>query len=468
MRRRCLTFELAGGSTKNSNNNSKLHPSVSSLSSRKFTLDDKLSILSKPESSSSQRVLPGIGLHLNTLATTPSDRMVTKETLAFGKRFISMPCSTSPFPPITAVQKSVNKSLDVIKDEHPTGSGVPGLEVTHDDASEAPADGENLMQGSPKKKKRKSENGGESEGCKRCNCKKSKCLKLYCECFAAGIYCVEPCSCQGCFNKPIHEETVLATRKQIESRNPLAFAPKVIRASKPVQDMAEETNKTPASARHKRGCNCKKSSCLKKYCECFQGGVGCSASCRCEGCKNAFGRKDGAEAVHAEDIMDVSEKQQDEQQDGQQNDIAQKNEHYSPESILPITPSFETCRPFVKPPFPSSGKPPRSSALSACYPTSQTLRRCEFLSKPKTVDHSNSLANDDTPEILRCDASPNNSVKIISPNGKRVSPPHGALGISPNRKGGRKLILKSIPSFPSLNGDVSNEHPASYSSDPLS
>jgi hypothetical protein len=34
--------------------------------------------------------------------------------------------------------------------------------------------------------------------------------------------------------------------------------------------MQEETNKTPASARHKRGCNCKKSSCLKKYCECFQ------------------------------------------------------------------------------------------------------------------------------------------------------------------------------------------------------
>lgn len=25
-----------------------------------------------------------------------------------------------------------------------------------------------------------------------------------------------------------------------------------------------------------------------------QGGVGCSINCRCEGCKNAFGRKDGA------------------------------------------------------------------------------------------------------------------------------------------------------------------------------
>jgi hypothetical protein len=35
-----------------------------------------------------------------------------------------------------------------------------------------------------------------------------------------------------------------------------------------------------------------------------------------------------------------------------------------------------------------------------------------------------------------------------------VSPPHNALSISPNRKGGRKLILKSIPSFPSLLGDT--------------
>lgn len=59
----------------------------------------------------------------------------------------------------------------------------------------------------------------------------------YCECFAAGVYCVEPCSCQGCLNKPEHKDTVLATRKQIESRNPLAFAPKVIRSSEPVLEI---------------------------------------------------------------------------------------------------------------------------------------------------------------------------------------------------------------------------------------
>jgi hypothetical protein len=48
------------------------------------------------------------------------------------------------------------------------------------------------------------------------------------------------------------------------------------------------------------------------------------------------------------------------------------------------------------------------------------------------------------------------SVKTTSPNGKRVSPPHHTLSISPNRKGGRKLILKTIPSFPSLTGDANS------------
>ena len=58
----------------------------------------------------------------------------------------------------------------------------------------------------------------------------------YCECFAAGLYCIEPCSCLECSNNPAHEETVLETRKQIESRNPLAFAPKVIRNSDSVSE----------------------------------------------------------------------------------------------------------------------------------------------------------------------------------------------------------------------------------------
>ena len=36
---------------------------------------------------------------------------------------------------------------------------------------------------------------------KKCNCKKSKCLKLYCDCFANGDFCGGSCSCTNCANK---------------------------------------------------------------------------------------------------------------------------------------------------------------------------------------------------------------------------------------------------------------------------
>ncbi|KAG8375458.1 hypothetical protein BUALT_Bualt10G0102000 [Buddleja alternifolia] len=166
--------------------------------------------------------------------------------------------------------------------------------------------------------RKKSSDSSDGDGCKRCNCKKSKCLKLYCDCFAAGIYCADTCSCQGCYNRPEYEDTVLETRQQIESRNPLAFAPKIVQ--KNVEPLASSfgedgTHFTPASARHKRGCNCKKSMCLKKYCECYQlfllelflfllgkANVGCSDGCRCEGCKNVYGKK-GEYGIMTKDVL---------------------------------------------------------------------------------------------------------------------------------------------------------------------
>ena len=34
-----------------------------------------------------------------------------------------------------------------------------------------------------------------------CNCSKSKCLKLYCECFRRGEYCAPNCQCNNCHNR---------------------------------------------------------------------------------------------------------------------------------------------------------------------------------------------------------------------------------------------------------------------------
>ncbi|KAF8566900.1 hypothetical protein P879_07259 [Paragonimus westermani] len=61
---------------------------------------------------------------------------------------------------------------------------------------------------------------------KPCNCTKSHCLKLYCECFARGIAC-ENCNCSNCMNNVIHDEARRKAIKLTLERNPLAFHPKI-------------------------------------------------------------------------------------------------------------------------------------------------------------------------------------------------------------------------------------------------
>ena len=53
-------------------------------------------------------------------------------------------------------------------------------------------------------------------------------LCSYCECFAADHYCAESCTCQGCLNRIEHGDKVKDFKENIKSRNPLAFAPKIV------------------------------------------------------------------------------------------------------------------------------------------------------------------------------------------------------------------------------------------------
>ena len=81
-----------------------------------------------------------------------------------------------------------------------------------------------------------------------CTCKKTRCLKKYCECYRVGKKCnPDVCSCRDCAN---------------------------------TKDRVVEEEKL-------KGCTCRRNKCLKKYCECFRASVTCDPSkCSCLGCQN--------------------------------------------------------------------------------------------------------------------------------------------------------------------------------------
>lgn len=386
--------------------------------------------------------------------------------------------------------------------------------------SESVETNEKLL-GSPKKKRKKSSGTPDDDPSKRCNCKQSKCLKLYCDCFAAGLYCAESCACQGCFNRAEYEDTVLETRQQIESRNPLAFAPKVVQlvAYPPAKELGNLS--TPSTARHKKGCNCKRSMCVKKYCECYQSNVGCSDGCRCEGCKNVYGKRE--DHIFAREFMikkvanETRRSILDEKEESlsSSNDNIQSRLHSSPH-VSPVTPALHCSdqklnalksrlpfRRFLQPPDSDHDMPP--SEASACPgnlpsdsmlleesgrsmddvsssklmdlrhvpgpdtsgselpPPSSLLRwrsspmtpvtesaRSEYLQDFDPGSKHSHMLEDDTPEILKDSATCSGSVKVRSPNKKRVSPPHHHTAPPDSLKICHKYVLKAVSRFPPL------------------
>lgn len=76
-------------------------------------------------------------------------------------------------------------------------------------------------------------------------------------CFASGAFCTG-CGCVDCWNNPDDVDTA-----------------EVQKAQKKLQAQQKGV-----------ACNCKRTKCAKKYCDCFRAGLPCGKHCECIQCKN--------------------------------------------------------------------------------------------------------------------------------------------------------------------------------------
>lgn len=88
-----------------------------------------------------------------------------------------------------------------------------------------------------------------------CYCKRSRCIKLYCECYNRGKRCGKDCKCTNCKSSELSKQVLEHARLNFEKKKESSV------------------------------CNCKKG-CNSSHCECYKLGNFCGSRCKCISCGN--------------------------------------------------------------------------------------------------------------------------------------------------------------------------------------
>ena len=131
---------------------------------------------------------------------------------------------------------------------------------------------------------------GEQNSKIHCTCKKTKCIKKYCECFSSGVLCFN-CKCENCENKSYFIDGTNNTNNNINN-----IKNTNIDSKKEEEDINDIKNNKQNNENNNEIndnnlkkliiCTCSKSGCNKNYCECFKAKVKCNNKCRCIKCLN--------------------------------------------------------------------------------------------------------------------------------------------------------------------------------------